>query len=143
MEVREGLEAEKVASQREQRSFTAVGSPESERRRKGSRWAQYQAPLPFIAFDRIVISLSYLFLAAIAAAASVAGGLAADGAASIGFFYLLGFGFWTNRWRVEKLGFRLCPYEGKRKKKKKKRKYYFLMMIWGLRGGKREGFLLL
>lgn len=58
--VREGLEAEKTALQREQRSLTALGRPVSELwTRKGSRWAQYQAPFPLMALHRTVTSPSY------------------------------------------------------------------------------------
>lgn len=53
--VREGLEEEKRESQREHLSFTDLGRPVSGwGTRMGSRWAQYQAPLPFMAFVRTV-----------------------------------------------------------------------------------------
>lgn len=61
--VREGLEAEKEASQREQRSLTALGSVVSGSvRRNGWRCAQYHAPFPLIALFLTVVSPSYLFL---------------------------------------------------------------------------------
>ncbi len=57
--VREGLDAENIALQREHRSFTALGTPVSGCCTKsGSRCAQYQAPLPLIALFRTVTSPS-------------------------------------------------------------------------------------
>lgn len=48
--VLEGFEAEKTESQREHLSLTDLGRPVSGlRTRMGSRWAQYQAPLPLTA----------------------------------------------------------------------------------------------
>lgn len=69
--VRDGFEAEKTASHKEHRSLTALGKPVSvEWTRTGSRCAQYQAPLPFIAFVRTVTSPSYRLCTAFAATSS-------------------------------------------------------------------------
>lgn len=69
--VLDGFEAEKTASQREHLSFTALGKPVSELfTRIGSRWAQYHAPLPLIAFIRTMTSPSYLLWTAFAASSS-------------------------------------------------------------------------
>ncbi len=53
--VLEGLEAEKTASHNEHLSFTALGRLVSGfLTRMGSKWVQYQAPLPLMAFVRTV-----------------------------------------------------------------------------------------
>lgn len=65
--VRDGFEAEKTASQREQRSLTALGRPVSLLwTNMGSRWAQYQAPFPLMALVRTITRPSYLFWMAFA-----------------------------------------------------------------------------
>jgi hypothetical protein len=63
--VRDGFEAEKTASQREQRSLAAFGRLVSLLRTStGSRCAQYHAPFPLMAFARTVTSASYRFCTA-------------------------------------------------------------------------------
>lgn len=70
--VLEGLEAEKTASHKEHLSLTALGRLVSGfRTRIGSRWAQYQAPLPLVALVRTVMSPSYRLFTAFAAGSSV------------------------------------------------------------------------
>lgn len=70
--VREGFEAEKTASHREQRSLTAFGRPVSLLcTSTGSRCAQYHAPFPLIAFARTVMSPSNRFCTARAAVSSL------------------------------------------------------------------------
>lgn len=69
--VLDGFEAEKTASHKEHRSFTALGKPVSELfTRIGSRCAQYHAPLPLIAFVRTMTKPSYLLCTAFAASSS-------------------------------------------------------------------------
>lgn len=69
--VLEGLEAEKTASHKEHLSLTALGRLVSGlRTRRGSRWAQYQAPLPLVALVRTVMRPSYRLLTALAAGSS-------------------------------------------------------------------------
>ncbi|KAH0465834.1 hypothetical protein IEQ34_005937 [Dendrobium chrysotoxum] len=69
--VRDGFEAEKMALHSEQRSLTALGSPESEPwTSKGSRLAQYHAPFPFNAFVRTATRASYLLVTALTVASA-------------------------------------------------------------------------
>ena len=69
--VLEGLEAEKTASHKEHLSLTALGKPVSVLwTRMGSRCAQYQAPLPFIALVRTTSSPSYRLCTALAVSSS-------------------------------------------------------------------------
>jgi hypothetical protein len=69
--VLEGLEAEKTASHKEHLSLTALGRLVSAlRRRMGSKWVQYQAPLPLMALVRTVIRPSYRLFKALAAMSS-------------------------------------------------------------------------